>query len=66
MRACGPSALTSALPIVQFQQFLYHHVNLKLGIAVHSGPVVAGVIGEQKFSHDPMGKYRECRRQDGI
>jgi len=50
--ACGPSALTPALPIVQFQQFLCHHVNLKLGIVVHSGPVVAGVIGEQKFSYD--------------
>ncbi|WP_457939364.1 adenylate/guanylate cyclase domain-containing protein [Mesorhizobium sp. 10J20-29] len=32
-----------------------NNVDLKLRIGVHSGPVIAGVIGKQKFSYDLWG-----------
>ena len=48
-----------------------HNVDIKLRIGAHSGAVVAGVIGAQKFAYDlwrdtvniasPNGIRRHCR-----
>ena len=37
---------------------------LSLRIGVHSGPVVAGVVGKRKFAYDIWG-HREHRQPDG-
>ena len=42
-----------------------NNIDLKLRIGVHSGAVIAGVIGKQKFSYDLCGntEYVACRME---
>ncbi|MFK8010363.1 MAG: adenylate/guanylate cyclase domain-containing protein [Saprospiraceae bacterium] len=45
-----------ALDIIEFiENFSYEDYNLKVRIGIHTGEVVAGVIGNQKFSYDLWG-----------
>ncbi|KRR12201.1 hypothetical protein CQ12_31630 [Bradyrhizobium jicamae] len=51
--AIADLALDMRMAFVEFCQD--HHLELKLRIGVHSGEVVAGVIGRQKFAYDLWG-----------
>jgi class 3 adenylate cyclase/FtsH-binding integral membrane protein len=46
-------ALEMQIAVLEFRQ--QNSIALKLRIGIHSGPVVAGVIGKRKFSYDLWG-----------
>ena len=37
------------------EQFNLNNINIKARIGIHSGPVMAGIIGAKKFSYDIWG-----------
>ena len=43
-----------------------HKTALNLRIGIHSGPVVAGVIGRGKFCYDLWGGYRQRSQSHGV
>jgi adenylate cyclase len=51
--AIANMALAMQAEIVRFNQV--HHQALKMRIGIHSGPIVAGVIGIKKFTYDLWG-----------
>ena len=52
-QAIARMALAMQSEIVQFNQI--HQQDLKMRIGIHSGPIVAGVIGIKKFTYDLWG-----------
>jgi class 3 adenylate cyclase len=48
-------ALRSVLAAFEMQAYLENHTHFKARIGIHSGPVIAGVVGLDKFAYDIWG-----------
>lgn len=52
----GPAATAAAVSFAQAVQAAVADLELEVRIAVHSGPIVGGVIGRTRMSHDYWGE----------